>query len=90
MQMKRELGEKGQVVVPKDIRDYFNMQPGTTVVFEVKGNQIVITPEKSGEEFLKDFLDVPKPKKRISWKEMEKTYEEQYQERFRHTARKKR
>lgn len=82
MQMKREMGEKGQIVVPKDIRENFNMRPGTTIVFEVRDGEVVIKPEKSGEEFLKDFLDVPKLKKPLTAKEIKAGIEEQYEDRL--------
>ncbi len=78
MQTRRTVGEKGQVVLPKDIRDYVGIKPGTDVVFEVKDKEIIIRPQKSGKEWLEDFLNVPKVKKPLTAKDIRKTTEEEY------------
>ena len=71
MIIKREIGEKGQVVIPKDIREYLGLDIGSNIVFEVKDNQVAIKKEQDPEEFLKDFLDTPKIKRgKKSIKEM--------------------
>jgi AbrB family looped-hinge helix DNA binding protein len=44
--------ENGQVVIPKHIRDRFNLRPGTQVSFRVEGNQIVL---KSDYDVLAEF-----------------------------------
>ena len=79
--MKREVGEKGQVVLPKDIREYLDIKPGSTVVFEVREGEIVIRPEKKGRDFVEDFCSVPKLKKKLTVKDLERIYEEQLEER---------
>ncbi len=81
MQLKRTVGEKGQIVIPKDIRDYTGIKPGSEVVFEVKEKEIVIKSQKSGREFVEDFCNVPKIKKRLSVKKMKDIFEEQLEER---------
>ncbi|MEK6871873.1 MAG: AbrB/MazE/SpoVT family DNA-binding domain-containing protein [Nanoarchaeota archaeon] len=68
MIIKREIGEKGQVVIPKDIREYLGFHTGEKVIFEIKDQQLIIKKEQDPEEFLRDFLDIPKlkrPKKAI-------------------------
>ncbi len=83
MEMKREVGEKGQVVLPKDIRDYIGIKPGSKVVFEVRGKEIVIKPEKSGKEFVEDFCNVPKKlRKSLDIKKIKKILDEQYEEEY--------
>lgn len=82
MEMKRAVGEKGQIVLPKDVRDYLGIKPGSKVIFEVKGKEIVIKPEKSGEEFVKDFLNVPKLKKPLTTKQIKKILDKQYEEEY--------
>ena len=78
--IKREIGEKGQVVIPKDIRDSFGLKEGSKVVFEVKDKEIVIKPEQNPEEFLKDFFNILKLKKRLTSKEIKRIILEQYDE----------
>jgi AbrB family looped-hinge helix DNA binding protein len=34
--------QKGQIAVPKVIRDYFNLQPSDKIRFEIKNNAIVL------------------------------------------------
>ena len=42
MRIKREVGEKGQVVLPKDIREHLNIKPGSGIVFEVRGDEVLV------------------------------------------------
>ena len=72
MIMKREIGEKGQVVIPKSIRKQFNFYKGESIIFEVKDNAVLIKKEQSSKEFLKDFLNVPKPKRNLTLKDLKK------------------
>lgn len=78
MIIKREIGEKGQIVIPKDIRDMLNLRKGEKVIFEIKDKEVSIKNEEDPEEFLKEFLDVPKIKKRMTPEKLKKIYEEQY------------
>lgn len=78
MIIKRNIGEKGQVVIPKDIREMLNLRKGEKVVFELRDKEAVIRSEENPEEFLRDFLDVPKMKKRVSPEKLKKIYEERY------------
>ena len=81
MIIRREIGEKGQVVIPKDIREMLGLHRGEQVIFEVKNEEVKIKKEQNPEEFLDDFLDVPgKKKKRSSIKEIKKIIVGQYDE----------
>jgi len=40
--------EKGQVTIPKDLRDRFGIGAGTEVVFEVDNDEIVVRKVSSG------------------------------------------
>jgi len=53
----RPIGDKGQVVIPKEIRDMFHLTSGTRLFFEVNNNRIIITPHYS-DTFLEEFLSV--------------------------------
>ena len=69
MIIRRPIGEKGQVVIPRDLRRLLRLK--REVVFEVRGNDVIMKSEQDPKEFLKDFLDVPKIKRgRKTVKEM--------------------
>ena len=53
---RRAIGERGQFVVPKDIREQLGLHAGTEVTVEVEGNGMVVKPAKTTEEFLKEFF----------------------------------
>ena len=78
MIIKRELGEKGQLVIPKDIREYLGLRKGEKVVFEIKNKEVVIKQEQNPEEFLHNFLNTPKIKR--SKKSIKGMILEQYDE----------
>jgi len=42
-----EVYEKGQVVIPKYLRDMFNIRPGSQVQFSVENNRIYIDPAEA-------------------------------------------
>lgn len=83
MEMKREVGEKGQVVLPKDIREYLDIKPGSEVSFEIRGQEIVIKPVKTGREFVEYFCNTSKKlRKSLTIKDIKKTLDEQYEEEY--------
>ena len=44
LRLKSKLGPKGQAVIPKEIRDIMGIRPGSEVVFEVRGDEVVVKP----------------------------------------------
>nr|MDO8097705.1 AbrB/MazE/SpoVT family DNA-binding domain-containing protein [Candidatus Njordarchaeota archaeon] len=48
------VSEKGQVVIPKEIREKFNIKPGDTIVFRIIGGRLII--ERIIERRMKDVL----------------------------------
>lgn len=84
MNIKRTVGEKGQIVVPKDIREHLGIKPGSEVVFEVKEKEIVIKPAKSPKEIVEEFCSiVPKKlRKNINTKKIKRLLEEQIEEEY--------
>lgn len=44
--MTGRVGAKGQVVIPKAIRDEVNLHPGDEVDFELQGEQIVLVARR--------------------------------------------
>lgn len=78
MIIKREIGEKGQVVIPKDLRNLLGLKKGGKIIFEIKDKEIRIKSEQNPVEFVNDFLNVPKLKKRLNQKEIKNIMLEQY------------
>lgn len=42
--MTHKVGPKGQVVIPKNLRDEFGIEPGDEVAFARDGDQIAVIP----------------------------------------------
>lgn len=40
--MNHLVGAKGQVVIPKEIRDALDIRPGQEVVFEQRGDEVIL------------------------------------------------
>ena len=57
MIIRRKVGPKGQIVIPKDIRDNFAIKIGSEIEIEVKEEMIIIKPAQHREEtYLEQFL----------------------------------
>jgi len=37
-----KMSKKGQIVIPKEIRDRFGIMPGDAVIFKVQGDKIIL------------------------------------------------
>lgn len=72
------LTQKGQVAIPKSIRDYFHLKPHDKVHFEVQNEKIVATPAPTIGEMFGLF----KTSKTITKKEMKKAIREAVLEKF--------
>jgi AbrB family looped-hinge helix DNA binding protein len=57
-----EVDSKGRIVIPSSIRNKLGLSEGTTLVVEVKGDEVVLSriltesPARDKENSLKDFL----------------------------------
>lgn len=77
MIIKRKVGPKGQVVIPKDIRDLLNIKPGSEILIELNGNEIIMRAAIEDENFLENFTKTSKKlKEKIDYK---KILDEQYE-----------
>jgi len=51
----RRVGQKGQIVIPKVIREFLAVGPGDAVILEVRGREVLIRPRVEPVEFVEDF-----------------------------------
>jgi len=81
MRVLRKIGPKGQIVIPKIIREYLGVKPGDTVILEVREGELVIVPGRDPREFVEGFCSVVKEK--LAEKiDLERLIESEVEERF--------
>lgn len=78
MEIVREVGEKGQVVIPMDIRILLGLKKRSKIIFEVKDREVKIKPQQTGEEWLKSFLKYQKKGKSLTLRELKRIEEDGY------------
>ncbi len=80
MELERTISEKGQVVIPEDIRRKMGLKPGSDVIFDIIDGMVVIKPKKSPEEIVEEFCNLGvKPKvKNLNAKKIKRMLDEQY------------
>lgn len=54
--MTHKVGPKGQVVLPKDLRDELGIAPGDEVMFDRTDDRIVVRKAKSKRELLDELV----------------------------------
>ncbi|MEM1997911.1 MAG: AbrB/MazE/SpoVT family DNA-binding domain-containing protein [Candidatus Bathyarchaeia archaeon] len=55
MEIRRRMGRKGQLVIPKIIREFLGVGPGDEVIMEVRGKEVLIKPKIDPVKFVEDF-----------------------------------
>ena len=69
IEIEAKIGQRGQVVIPKPIREAYDLRPGETVRFGIEDGRIVI---RGNEDALEAFLEAtekrPEPAT-IDWDE---------------------
>ncbi len=79
MIIKRSIGEKGQVVIPKDIRELLNLRSGENIVFEIKNSEVKLRKEEDTKKILEKFFTIARTKKKdITLEEIRRIEEESY------------
>jgi len=58
MILKRTIGPKGQVVIPKDVRKHLGVEPGSEVIFEVRENEVVMKPTKAPGDVVDEYVSI--------------------------------
>jgi antitoxin PrlF len=53
------LSAKGQVTLPKDIRDVLGIQPNDKITFTIEGGRLILTPKNVNFSDLAGFLGSP-------------------------------
>ncbi len=67
------ISEKGQITIPKEIRDKLGIMQGDRLIFDLKGNKIII--QKSGTNKISEILKNQKP-----WTESSIKFQKQLRE----------
>ena len=80
MEIIKEIGKKGQVVIPKDIRESLGLREKDKIVFEISNNEVKIKSKENPEEFIKKFFSLSKikRKKSLTPEEIDKIMDESY------------
>lgn len=68
----RNVGPKGQVVIPKRMRDTLGLKPGVELILEMRDQEIIIKKPQVRGSYTEYFITTssPKLKKRINIKEL--------------------
>ncbi|MGA3111822.1 MAG: AbrB/MazE/SpoVT family DNA-binding domain-containing protein, partial [Candidatus Bathyarchaeia archaeon] len=69
---RKNVGQKGQVVIPKQLRDAIGLKPGVEVILEIRGDEIVISKPKIEGSYTEYYTttQTPKLKKVVNLKEI--------------------
>jgi AbrB family looped-hinge helix DNA binding protein len=69
---RKNVGPKGQVVIPKHMRDALGLKPGVEVILETRGTEIVITKPKIEGSYTEYYTstNASKLKKPVAIKEI--------------------
>lgn len=69
IEIEATIGQRGQVVIPKPVREAFNLRPGMSVRFSVEGDRIVIEGATGVlDEYLEAIPKQPEPES-VDWDE---------------------
>ena len=81
MNIRRKLGQKGQLVIPKVVREFLGIKPGDEVVIEVREKEVLIKRGVDPERFVEDFCSLT-GRKLTKKVDLEKLLEREVEERF--------
>ncbi len=81
MRIRRKIGRKGQIVIPKVIREYAGIMAGEEVIMEVREGEVIIRSGVDPKEFVESFCSVA-GKKLTKKIDLEGLLEREAEERF--------
>jgi len=76
----RNVGPKGQVVIPKRMREALGLKPGVEVTLELRDKEIVIKKPEVNGSYAEYFMTTSAPKLK-KWVDIKKLLEEEVDER---------
>ncbi|RLG49797.1 MAG: hypothetical protein DRO00_09570 [Thermoproteota archaeon] len=59
---RKRIDPKGQILIPKPIRDALGLHPGVEVMIEVRGDEVVITKPKIEGSYTEYYISTRSPK----------------------------
>jgi len=59
---RKKIGPKGQILIPKPIRDALGLHPGVEVLIEVRGDEVIITKPKIEGSYTEYYISTRSPK----------------------------
>jgi len=60
--LRKRIGPKGQILIPKPIRDALGLHPGVEVMIEVRGDEVIITKPKIEGSYTEYYISTRSPK----------------------------
>jgi len=76
MIIKRKIGPKGQIIIPKDVRALLGVGPGDEISMEITGSDVKLKSSVDQAAFFREFCSLPKKlEKEIN---IEKLLDEEY------------
>lgn len=76
--IKARVGPKGQIVIPKVLRDEYNISPGDDVIMREDHQAIMIEKPQDPVEALRELAQRLKIRKRVDVHAIEEEYEERW------------
>jgi AbrB family looped-hinge helix DNA binding protein len=69
---KKNVGPKGQILIPKPMREAIGLKPGVEVTVELRDNEVVITKPKMESNYTEYYIatKAPKLKKSVNIKKL--------------------
>lgn len=80
IEISSKVGPKGQVVIPKVLRDAFKIAPGSEVIFSVDGEKLVL--RKVRKDAVSLFESLARSRKRALRLHPHEAYEKEIEERL--------